>query len=226
MRRDAQRRPCSYVDLPSANIDTMARGGLRNGPVGDIAMRDRATRSGNGPVGIRNSVRNFHAVVAEVARLQRLCGKRPNSCESGYENPSRRCGIRRRIAALTLAATAAILTIAGPEEAVCQDAGGRPNIIIILADDLGFSDLGCYGSEIITPNVDRLAKGGLQFLQFYNAGRSCPTRAALLTGLYPHLAGVGHKPRHAYPRQPVHRPRNRSRASPCRSLPGLNNRNQ
>jgi len=70
-------------------------------------------------------------------------------------------------------------------------AKGRPNIILIMADDMGFSDLGCYGSEIHTPNLDRLAAGGLRFTQFYNAARCCPTRASLLTGLYPHQAGVG-----------------------------------
>ena len=68
----------------------------------------------------------------------------------------------------------------------------RPNVVVILADDIGFSDLGCYGSEIRTPNLDRLAAGGLRFTQFYNTGRCCPTRASLLTGLYPHQAGVGH----------------------------------
>ncbi len=68
----------------------------------------------------------------------------------------------------------------------------KPNIILILADDLGFSDLGCYGSQISTPNLDRLAAGGLRFSQFYNTARCCPTRAALLTGLYQHQAGVGH----------------------------------
>lgn len=68
----------------------------------------------------------------------------------------------------------------------------QPNIVLIMADDLGFSDLGCYGSEIATPNLDRLATNGLRFTQFYNTGRCCPTRAALLTGLYPHQAGVGH----------------------------------
>jgi len=68
----------------------------------------------------------------------------------------------------------------------------RPNIICILADDLGFSDLGCYGSEILTPNLNQLAKEGLRFTQFYNTARCCPTRACLLTGLYPHQAGVGH----------------------------------
>jgi arylsulfatase len=65
-------------------------------------------------------------------------------------------------------------------------------VVIILADDLGYSDLGCYGSEIATPNLDRLAAKGLRFTQFYNAARCCPTRASLLTGLYPHQAGVGH----------------------------------
>ena len=68
----------------------------------------------------------------------------------------------------------------------------RPNIIVIMADDFGISDLGCYGSEIETPNIDRLAADGLRFTQFYNTARCCPTRASLLTGLYPHQAGVGH----------------------------------
>ncbi len=67
-----------------------------------------------------------------------------------------------------------------------------PNILYILADDMGFSDLGCYGGEIETPNLDALAKGGLRLTQFYNTARCCPTRASLLTGLYPHQAGLGH----------------------------------
>ncbi len=67
-----------------------------------------------------------------------------------------------------------------------------PNIVLIMADDMGFSDIGCYGSEISTPNLDRLAADGLRFTQFYNTARCCPTRASLLTGLYPHQAGVGH----------------------------------
>ena len=67
----------------------------------------------------------------------------------------------------------------------------KPNILLILADDLGFSDLGCYGSEISTPNLDKLAAGGLRFTQFYTTPRCCPTRAALLTGVYPHQAGMG-----------------------------------
>jgi len=71
-------------------------------------------------------------------------------------------------------------------------AAERPNIIVILSDDMGFSDIGCYGGEIATPNLDALASGGLRFTQFYNTARCCPTRACLLTGLYPHQAGVGH----------------------------------
>ncbi|MCH5378187.1 MAG: arylsulfatase [Planctomycetes bacterium] len=67
----------------------------------------------------------------------------------------------------------------------------KPNIIVILVDDMGFSDLGCYGSEIPTPNLDALAASGLQFTQFYNTGRCCPTRASLLTGLYSHQTGIG-----------------------------------
>jgi arylsulfatase len=68
----------------------------------------------------------------------------------------------------------------------------QPNIIVIMCDDVGYSDIGCYGGEIETPNLDALAKGGLRFTQFYNTARCCPTRAALLTGLYPHQAGIGH----------------------------------
>jgi arylsulfatase len=67
----------------------------------------------------------------------------------------------------------------------------RPNIVVILADDMGYSDLGCYGGEVQTPNLDKLAQNGLRFSRFYNAGKSCPTRSALLTGLYSHQAGVG-----------------------------------
>ncbi|MFI3259328.1 MAG: arylsulfatase [Rikenellaceae bacterium] len=68
----------------------------------------------------------------------------------------------------------------------------RPNILIILADDLGFSDLGCYGGEIETPVLDEMAAEGLRMTQMYNSSRSCPSRANLLTGLYPHQTGLGH----------------------------------
>jgi arylsulfatase len=85
---------------------------------------------------------------------------------------------------------AAVLAL--PPFARAASGGKRPNIVLILNDDMGFSDLGCYGSEIQTPNLDRLAAGGVRFTQFYNCARCCPTRASLLTGLYPHQAGVGH----------------------------------
>ncbi len=67
----------------------------------------------------------------------------------------------------------------------------RPNVLLILADDLGYSDIGSYGSEIRTPNLDRLAREGVRFSRFYNTARCSPSRASLLTGLYPHKAGVG-----------------------------------
>ena len=83
--------------------------------------------------------------------------------------------------ALLLASLVSLTAVATP-----------PNIVVILVDDMGFSDIGCYGSEIPTPNLDALAKHGLRFTQFYNTGRCCPTRASLLTGLYAHQTGVGH----------------------------------
>lgn len=67
----------------------------------------------------------------------------------------------------------------------------QPNIILIMCDDMGFSDLGCYGGEVSTPNIDFLAESGVRFSQFKNTGRSCPSRAALLTGHYQHEAGMG-----------------------------------
>lgn len=75
--------------------------------------------------------------------------------------------------------------------AVTAAAAEKPNLLVILADDLGWSDLGCHGAEIPTPHLDRLAAEGVRFRQFYNAARCCPTRASLLTGLYPHQAGIG-----------------------------------
>src|SRR6188474_992134 len=89
----------------------------------------------------------------------------------------------KTISLALLAFLASILTVV---------AATRPNIVVVLVDDMGFSDLGCYGSEIPTPNLDSLAAGGLRFTQFYNTARCCPTRASLLTGMYPHQAGVGH----------------------------------
>ena len=91
---------------------------------------------------------------------------------------------------LHLAFLLSLLFLCG--SAATQAAAPRPNLVIILADDMGFSDLGCYGGEVSTPTLDRLAKNGLRFTQFYNTARCCPTRASLLTGLYSHQAGVGH----------------------------------
>src|SRR5688572_8250220 len=92
-------------------------------------------------------------------------------------------------ALLSLAPLFMMATLAS---AATADPATRPDIVVILADDMGFSDLGCYGGEIRTPNLDALAAGGLRFSQFYNNARCCPTRASLLTGLYPHQAGIGH----------------------------------
>lgn len=89
-----------------------------------------------------------------------------------------------------LAIAAAFFLALGPRTS--QAAAPRPNVVLILADDMGYSDLACYGSTNRTPNIDRLAAEGVRFTQFYNAARCCPTRASLLTGLYPHQAGVGH----------------------------------
>lgn len=69
--------------------------------------------------------------------------------------------------------------------------GRRPNVVLILADDLGYSDLGCYGGEINTPVLDRLGRTGVRMTQFYTTPRCAPSRASLLTGLHPHRTGVG-----------------------------------
>jgi arylsulfatase A-like enzyme len=96
----------------------------------------------------------------------------------------------RKLSLSILLALAA--TLGASAERPTQRADDRPNIVIVMADDMGFSDIGCYGGEIPTPHLDALAAGGLRFTQFYNAGRCCPTRASLLTGLYSHQAGIGH----------------------------------
>jgi len=100
---------------------------------------------------------------------------------------------------LALFITAAAL--ASPVEA--QAPAKKPNVLLILADDMGFSDLGCYGGEIPTPNLDKLADSGVRFKRFYNSARCCPSRAALLTGLYPHQASVGSMAGNIRPNAPV-----------------------
>lgn len=91
----------------------------------------------------------------------------------------------KRHALLSAAGCMALATAAAAQDE-------RPNILVILADDLGFSDLGCYGGEIMTPVLDSLAENGIRMAQMYNSARSCPSRANLLTGLYPHQTGLGH----------------------------------
>jgi arylsulfatase len=83
-------------------------------------------------------------------------------------------------------------SVLGSSWLLAETKNSKPNFIVILSDDMGFSDLGCYGGEIGTPHLDGLARNGLRYTQFYNTARCCPTRASLLTGLYPHQAGIGH----------------------------------
>ena len=96
---------------------------------------------------------------------------------------------------LAMGLLSCLLLILGLSHVNAEDIEGQseqpPNIILIMVDDMGFSDIGCFGSEIPTPHLDALAAGGLKFSQFYNTGRCCPTRASLLTGLYSHQAGIG-----------------------------------
>src|SRR5687767_8507281 len=95
-----------------------------------------------------------------------------------------RCVFRRAILAVFA------LVLFAPRAPAAAGADTRPNIIVILADDMGYSDLGCYGSEIQTPHLDQLAATGMRFTQFYNIPRCGPTRASLLTGVYSHQAGI------------------------------------
>lgn len=102
--------------------------------------------------------------------------------------------VSRRLFVKTVGALLAGSALAGglPAAAQTADTAKRPNIVVILVDDMGFSDFGCYGGEIPTPNIDALARDGIRFTQFYNSARCSPTRAALLTGLNPHQAGMGY----------------------------------
>ncbi len=100
--------------------------------------------------------------------------------------------INRRNAIKTIGAGALACTLPGTGQCKESPKDTRPNIIVIMCDDMGISDLGCYGSEISTPNLNRLAKEGMRSTQFYNTARCCPSRASILTGLYSHQAGIGH----------------------------------
>lgn len=118
--------------------------------------------------------------VAEVATLREPTDATPNSRESGYIAGTR---------ILVISATVALCMLFAEGESARTD--DRPNIVVVMVDDMGYSDIGCYGGEIDTPHIDALASNGLRFSQFYNCGRCCPTRASLLTGLYPHRTGLG-----------------------------------
>jgi arylsulfatase A-like enzyme len=97
--------------------------------------------------------------------------------------------MKRKTLKKLIFAFAALFVLGGAESRAEAE---RPNVILIMVDDMGFSDLGYHGSEIETPNIDALAQGGVRFSHFYNSGRCCPTRATLVTGLHPHQAGIGH----------------------------------
>lgn len=101
----------------------------------------------------------------------------------------RQARARRLLAACALGLS--LLSTARGQQAGGERTPRAPNVLLILADDLGYSDLGCYGAEIPTPNLDALAANGLRYTQAYTSARCCPTRASLLTGLHPHLAGIG-----------------------------------
>jgi len=111
------------------------------------------------------------------------------SATATYSNRQGR--LLRAWAALVLAASTLCVPIGNSFSAENADPARVPNIVLILADDMGFSDIGCYGSEIPTPNLDRLAADGVRFTQFYNTPRCSPTRASLITGLYSQQAGMG-----------------------------------
>jgi arylsulfatase len=104
--------------------------------------------------------------------------------------PRRNPCLRLVFTALGMAAAGLALTPGTAQAADPVAAAKRPNVVVILADDLGYSDLGCYGGEIETPNLDRLAAGGLRFSQFYNCALCGPSRAAIMTGLHPHQVGI------------------------------------
>ncbi len=118
--------------------------------------------------------------------------------QTGRERRTRPGGTTQRVRTISptwniaMNRTLACLLVALLGSSVLAAESSKPNIVLIMSDDMGFSDLGCYGGEIQTPVLDSLAAGGLQFTQFYNTARCCPTRASLLTGLHPHQAGMGH----------------------------------
>jgi len=108
--------------------------------------------------------------------------------------PLRRSQVMKAAASTRQQVLPAITALAEPNSQtpdVAVPPAKRPNIIFIMADDMGYSDIGCYGGEVNTPNIDQLASKGIKLRSFYNNARCCPTRASLLTGQYPHTAGMG-----------------------------------
>src|SRR5687768_6789538 len=104
-----------------------------------------------------------------------------------------RCQRVRLSTIVTAAAAVAVVTLGALRATPAAQTDARPNIIVVLVDDMGWSDIGPYGGEIPTPNLDALAARGARFTQFYATPRCSPTRASLLTGVYPHQAGMGHR---------------------------------
>ncbi len=119
--------------------------------------------------------------------------------KSGIQNTPSRRHFLGTLAALSEAWPARLQDLSAGESQTTESksgalssSAGRPNILLVMVDDMGFSDIGCYGSEIDTPHLDSLAARGVRFSQFYNCARCCPTRASLLSGMYPHRAGIGY----------------------------------
>ena len=108
----------------------------------------------------------------------------PDLCQTQRCLTRNHCSMTKYLATLLL-----LLPLLLPRPLAAAE---RPNIILIMVDDMGFSDLGYHGGEIQTPHIDALAHGGVRFAQFYNSGRCCPTRATLMTGNHPHQTGIGH----------------------------------
>src|SRR6187401_2617219 len=121
-------------------------------------LRDPANRN-RARLGVRRDERDTHV----VPRRQR-----------NLAVAAKRCLVKDARVRISRSIAVAILFVAAFAAAKTSAASPRPNIVVILADDMGFSDIGCYGSEIQTPNIDRLAANGLRFTQFYNTGRCCP----------------------------------------------------
>ena len=104
------------------------------------------------------------------------------------------CRFLNETTILILTVSAAVSLLNAGDHAICGESGSVPNVVLILADDMGWSDLGCYGGEISTPNLDSLAAGGLRFSQFHNTAKCFPSRAALLTGVYAQQCGMNDRP--------------------------------